>query len=316
MAKKPIPQGLKDIKKHKLFEVNYATQKTISFSQIQLYYQCPRKWALQYRDGHGSTEYSIHMTFGTAIHEAIQHYLTVGYENSFTEADKLNIEEFFKKRFSEGYKKDYQSNNKTHFSNPAEMGEFYEDGVAILNYLKKNKSKYFSKRNWHLVGCEMPLLISPLPRFPNVIYRGYIDLILYNEPTNTYCIYDIKTSTNSWGDKQKRDKVKTSQLRLYKKYFAQQYNIPEDKIDIEFFVVKRKLWENSQYAQSRIQQFKPADGKNSMNYSTKLVEKFIEDCFNLDCSYKDINHAPQPSDQCKWCSFNNRPDLCNKQSIL
>lgn len=315
MASK-IPQKIKEIKKYKVPEVNYAFQKTISFSQIQTYYQCPKKWALQYRDGYGTTDYSIHMTFGTAIHETIQHYLTIGYENSFAEADRMDIESYFQDKFSEGYKKAYKDNNKTHFSNPAEMGEFYEDGVAILNYLKKNKSKYFSKRNWYLVGCEVPLFISPLPRLPNIIYRGYIDLILYNEFTNTYCIYDIKTSTNSWGDKQKKDKIKTSQLRLYKKYFSQQFDVPEDKIDIEFFIVKRKLWENSQYAQSRIQQFKPANGKNSMNYSAKLVEKFIEDCFNDDNSYKNTEHNPQPSEYCKWCAFNDKPDLCNKQLIL
>ena len=63
MASK-IPQKIKEIKKYKVPEVNYAFQKTISFSQIQTYYQCPKKWALQYRDGYETTDYSIHVTSG------------------------------------------------------------------------------------------------------------------------------------------------------------------------------------------------------------------------------------------------------------
>ena len=315
MANK-IPQILKDIKKYKVSEVNYATQKTISFSQIQTYHQCPKKWALQYRDGHGVTDYSIHMTFGTSIHEVIQHYLSTLYERSVKVADELDLNAYFKTRFSENYLKDYKNNKKVHFSDPAEMSEFYEDGVAILDFLKKKKGAYFSKRYWHLVGCEIPLVVSPLPRFSNVMYKGYIDLVLYNENSNKFYIYDIKTSTNSWGDKHKKDKVKTSQLLFYKRFFAQQYNIPIEQISVEFFIVKRKIWEKSEFPQSRIQTFRPSDGKNSMNYSARLVESFIEECFNSASKHKDTDYQPQPSEQCKWCPFNNRSDLCNKQSIL
>jgi hypothetical protein len=38
-----------------------------------------------------------------------------------------------------------------------------------------------------------------------------------------------------------KDELKQFQLILYKKYFAQQFNIPIDDIDIEFFIVKRKV---------------------------------------------------------------------------
>ncbi len=53
-----------------------------------------------------------------------------------------------------------------------------------------------------------------------------------------------------------------------------------------------------------------------MNYSARLVESFIEECFNSAGKHKDTDYQPQPSEQCKWCPFNNRSDLCNKQSIL
>ena len=50
MAKKP--QILKEIQNKELPEVNYAYQKTISYSQMSMYRSCPHKWALQYKEGH------------------------------------------------------------------------------------------------------------------------------------------------------------------------------------------------------------------------------------------------------------------------
>ena len=57
--------------------------------------------------------------------------------------------------------------------------------------------------------------------------------------TETFKIIDIKTSTNGWNDYAKKDENKQFQLLLYKQYFSEQYGIPLDKIEIEFFILKR-----------------------------------------------------------------------------
>ena len=44
---------------------------------------------------------------------------------------------------------------------------------------------------------------------------------------------DIKTSTKGWDDKTKKDETKQLQLVLYKKYYSQQFGVPEDDIEIE-----------------------------------------------------------------------------------
>ena len=80
---------------------------------------------------------------------------------------------------------------------------------------------------------------------------------MYNENTKKFIIIDIKTSTRGWNDKAKKDKSKQHQLVLYKKFFAQQYNVPIDDIDIEFFIVKRKLYESQDFVIKRVQQFRP-----------------------------------------------------------
>jgi hypothetical protein len=254
--KKKIPQVVKQIQKQPLRELNYAFEKAISYSQFSVFAHCPRKWSLQYRDGHYTSESSIHMTFGTAVHETLQHYITTIYNVSGAAADRINLEEYFYDKLGEIYRKDLKSNKNIHFTNPEELNEFYEDGLEIIRYIKKKRNGYFGKRGWHLIGCEIPLMVNPNPQYPNILYKGYLDLVLYHEATNKFKIFDIKTSTRGWGDKEKKDEIKQYQLILYKKFFAQQFNVPIDDIEIEFFIVKRKVWEQSEFPISRIQEFK------------------------------------------------------------
>ena len=308
--KKVIPTIIKEIKQRTFLPIEYAYQKSISFSQLSMFRSCPRKWSLQYKDGHYTSEQSIHMTFGTALHETLQHYITTLYEVSGAEADRIDIETYFEDKMGEIYRKNYEDNKKVHFSNPSELREFYNDGVEILNFIKKKKNNYFSKKGWHLVGCEIPIQLTPNPTYKNIIYKGYLDLVLYHEPTNTFEIIDIKTSKNSWSDKQKKDKIKQSQLILYKIFFAQQFNIPIDSISVKFFIVKRKLYQNIDFPQSRIQIFTPPSGRNSIKSCSDNINDFIKNTFDPTGKYLDIEHQPTPSEHCNWCIFN-KTYLCS-----
>ncbi len=80
------------------------------------------------------------------------------YSSSGAEADRLDLVEIFQEKFMDEYKKQYTSNNKQHFSTAEEMREFFEDGVGILTWLKKKRNKYFSRKGWYLVGCEVPIV--------------------------------------------------------------------------------------------------------------------------------------------------------------
>ena len=235
-----IPSIVKRIQSYTPQEVNYAFQKNISYSQFSIFKECPHKWELLYKDGLQQYTSTIHTVFGTAMHEALQHYITIMFEQSAAEADRFNVEEYFEERFRETYLKEYKSNSSTHFSSSVEMREFFDDGIAIINFFKKKRGQYFSKRGWFLVACELPIVIVPDNKFKNVLYKGYLDLVLYHEPTNTFKIIDFKTSTRGWNDKTKKDEGKQFQLILYKNGFSKQFDIPEDSIEVEFFILKRK----------------------------------------------------------------------------
>jgi hypothetical protein len=309
--KKKIPQIVKEIRAYQPPEINYAYQKNVSYSQFSMYRSCPKKWSLQYKDGIKVFTSTIHTVFGTALHEVLQHYLDVMYEQSGVAADRENLVEMFENALREEYKVQYKKNGNQHFSSAEELREFFEDGIEIIRTFAKKRSQYFNKKGWYLVGCEVPIVVTPNKRYNNVIYQGYLDVVMYHEPTNTFKIIDIKTSTKGWNDKTKKDENKQFQLILYKKFFSEQFGIPVENIDIEFFIVKRKVYDHPDFVIPRIQTFKPASGKVKLNKATKALNEFIEEVFNKD-GYKEKEHEPNASKwNCGFCPFKNNPELCN-----
>ena len=310
MAKK-IPTIVKRIRNFNPEKINYGYQNHISYSQLSMFRSCPHKWALQYKDGHKTFSPSIHTVFGTAFHETLQHYLDVMYEKSGAAADRENIEELLENNLREEYANQYKKNNSQHFSNGEEIREFYDDGVEILKFIKKKRSAYFSKKGWHLIGCEIPISITPNNTYRNVIFQGYLDVVLYHEPTNTFKIIDIKTSTRGWNAKVKKDEEKHFQLILYKKFFSEQFGIPEKDIDIEFLITRRKVYLDGEYPQKRIQEFKPASGRNKLAKATRVLNEFITTVFDKD-GYKEKDYYPQPSKwNCTFCPFKENQKLCS-----
>ena len=245
------------------------------------------------------------------MHEAIQHYLDVMYDKSATAADNIDLDEYFNEVYVKEYKKALKTNNNEHFSSAVEMREFYDDGITILNYFKSKRGAYFSKRKTHLVGCELPILIPPNPAFQNTLYMGYLDVVLYNENTDKFTIIDLKTSTRGWKDKDKKDEEKQYQLLLYKEFFSKQYNIPIENIEIEFLILKRKLYENLDFAQKRIQSFKPAAGKIKLSRANRAINGFINECFTTTGEYKERSFDKNPSKwNCGFCPFKEDAELC------
>ena len=50
---------------------------------------------------------------------------------------EIDLKEDFQGRYISEYEVQYKKNNDSHFSDAVEMREFFEDGVAILEWFKK-----------------------------------------------------------------------------------------------------------------------------------------------------------------------------------
>ena len=122
-----------------------------------------------------------------------------------------------------------------------------------------------------------------------------------------------------WNKYQKADKVKTSQLVLYKKYFSEQYGFDVENMDIKYMIVKRKLIEGAMFPQKRITEFMPASGKPTRNKLANSIQSFVELNFNTDGSYRDKEFtavAGKNNKNCKYCEFKDQYELCPKENRI
>ena len=280
-------------------------KKTISYSQINMYKGCPKQWKLTYLDGIKEFTPNMFLVFGTAMHEVIQTYLETMYKTTAVKANSLELNKMLSDTMKSEYKNRVEEFGK-HFSCKEEMAEFYSDGVEILDYFIKKRGAYFSKKNTELVGIEMPILCE-VDGNEKLMVMGFADIVM--KEGDRIKIYDIKTSIYGW--KAKKKKGEGDQLRIYKRYFSKQYGVPEENIDIEYFIVKRKLYQNIDFPQKRIQIYNPPAGKPSMNKTKKLMESFISNAFTKDGKRNKEGSYPAYKTGCTYCAFKTRHDLCN-----
>ena len=276
--------------------------KRISYSQYNQWVTCPYKWKLNYIDKLSEFTDSIHTLFGTSMHEVLQTYLTVMYNDTIKTADALPMKKMLLHRMKTNYTQIMERNGGEVFCEQSDMEEFYNHGLLILEWFKKKRGMYFSKKGYELVGIETPINYD----LPNDIkFIGYIDVLLYDKVRDRYKIIDIKTSTMGWNKYQKADKNKTDQLLLYKQFYGAQHDIPLDKIDVEYFIVKRKLYEKVDFPQRRVQTFSPANGKPSINKVVNNLNQFLQESF-IDGEYNmEHTYIKRPSKKnCRFCEFN------------
>ena len=274
---------------------------------MSMYGDCPLRWKLNYVDKLSISESNIHLIFGTAMHEVLQTYLEVMYNDSAKNADLLPLEEMLRDKLIEQFKVAEQEDGKPPCTKQ-EIGEFFKDGCDIIDFFRKRRGDYFQKRNYELIGCEVPINVD-LKK--NIKMVGYLDIVLKHKPTDTIMIMDIKTSTKGWNKWMKKDENKTQQLLLYKQFYSKQYNHPVDKIDVEYFIVKRKLWENVDFPQKRVQKFSPASGKVSMNKVARRLDTFLNEAFTDNGEHnKDMKATPSKK-SCRFCEFN-QTEYCSE----
>lgn len=306
--KKSIPTKVAKVLEYKPPSIDYKTQKSVSFSQFSQYSTCKHQWALNYV--HSLQEYSpsIHTVFGTAFHETVQSWLQVLYNKTIKKAEELDLDQILLEQMRSVYKKEKGNINNKDFTTADEMKEFYQDGRAILKHLASKRGLYFSKKGVYLAGIEVPLVVELRE---NVYFKGFIDIVLYDQDLDKFTLIDLKTSTRGWNSYQKKDEIKTSQLLLYKHFFSQTFEVPLSNIDVEFMVVRRKLNEDLEFVPKRVQRVSPASGKIKMGKITSLLNEFVQNVFDEQGSYIDKAYTPNPSKStCMFCPFKKNKNLC------
>ena len=285
----------------------------VSFSQYSMWSSCPHQYKLNYIDKLGESSSNIHTIFGTAMHETIQHYLSVMYGVSKKQADEINMDKLLLEKMREAYKGEADKMSEGTPCTQIQLEEFYGDGRRILAWLDKHMHKFYSKSGFELVGIEIPLNATIKE---GVHFIGFIDIVLRDIAENSIIIIDLKTSTMGWNQYQKADKMKNSQILLYKKYYSELFSIPLQKIRVEYQILRRKLPEDSAFPVPHVSKHIPAHGSPSVTKVYDEFMEFINTVFDNEGKFKDIEFPKVPGaakKNCKFCEFGNR-GICDKKA--
>ena len=162
----------------------------ISWSQVQIYTQCPFKWKLNNIDKNRKFTDSIYTVYGKAVHEVLQHYLTTMYEKSIKEADEIDMPNMLVDKVKDFYSEAVKNAEGEHFSTQSQLTEFCIQGAKALDWFKKHRGDYFAKKNWELLGIEVPID----DKYKSVGILGYIDVLMRNTKTGKIKVIDLKLS--------------------------------------------------------------------------------------------------------------------------
>ena len=276
----------------------------VSFSQYSTFSTCPRMYKHQYIDKLGESSANIHTIFGTAMHEVIQHYLSVFYGVSKKQANELNLDKMLLEKLRTEFVTEKEKMSEGAPCTQLELEEFFGDGRRILEWFIKHIEKLYTKTGYELVGIEIPLNYEIKP---GVHFIAFVDIVLREIGSGEVVIIDLKTSTSGWNKYQKEDKIKNAQILIYKKFYSDLFGVPMTNIKVEFQIMKRKLPEEAPYPIPRISKHIPANGKPSVMKAYDEFMEFINIVFDENGDRRlDIEYAKTPGKNkknCKYCEF-------------
>ena len=251
--------------------------KHISYSEIKNWGKCPFYHKLVYIDKLKFFEGNLYTAFGTAMHFACE----TAHEKEVSETiDKFHM------KFQEEVEKleEYDKGLRE---------EMKKDGNKILHHVKKGLIDYFG--DFEVLSVEEPLYECVWRSEEPLNFKGFIDMVI--SANGRIHIIDWKTSTRSWSERQRENKLTKYQLMYYKYYYSQKYGINPDDISVHFGLLTRKTGEKN-----RIELFEiESDRKKiseSLNYLDKFIynvkrERFIKNRLSCTyCEFKDTDHCP------------------------
>ena len=231
-------------------------KKHISYSELKTWDECAYKHKIIYIDESKKFLGNEHTAFGTAVHEVCEKSVLGEIDRNF---DTLN--DCFNAKFLEEIKKLTENNVEL---NKKLIKDMRSQAYTLLPYIIPSLKEYFG--NYEVVSAEEQLYESIEDQ--NKKYKGYIDLVI-KTTDGEYHIIDWKTCSWGWDSRRKVDKMTTYQLAFYKHFFSKKHNIPLDKIETHFALLKRTAKKN------KVEIFRSSSGQKKIENSLKLLNKAV-----------------------------------------
>jgi hypothetical protein len=246
-------------------------KKHISFSEVRIWKECSWKHKLTYIDKVAPFETSVHLEYGTIIHDALEHFL---------KTRELKIEEV-KQKIKESWQNnqfDLEDNiSKRQLIAESQGWKYTHDYIdswltwsetALLGISGFMDSNY---PDWEFISAEEQLYEKIDDK---ISFKGFIDgIIKYKKgKKDKYVIIDWKTAgPRGWSRDKKQDIKVTAQLMLYKYYWGAKNNIEYRDIACNFVLVRRGI----KSANKVCQIVQVSAGEKSMGKANKMVKNMI-----------------------------------------
>ena len=210
----------------------------VSFSEWGSWNECQWRWFRDYREGRRAPIYSVHLTFGTCIHSALEKIKPPA--GSLKEGEGPNVEQIiadFEVSFRKRYKKVRPKDPKA--LNDEEIDVLVESGKRILRSIDECDEI----REAEVLFTEYPLIIK-MDRTDDVEikFKGFIDVVIRTKDKrgrSILYICDYKTCSWGWNREKKTDPNLLAQLRLYKHFFSKKFKLDPKNVRTAFVLLKK-----------------------------------------------------------------------------
>jgi len=221
------------------------TQKFhISYSELSDWYECSYRHKLKHVEKIDLDGPSIHTTFGSVLHDALEQYVKTGKTPSTDETVKKLKAGIAELMFTEN----------------AVTAEEAQEFIDVVEPILEQAPKWLDEEfpGWKLVSAE-EMLFEPIEGQKNKHFKGYIDLVIKVPKKKkgkgtrlsgikgevvagewVYWIIDWKTTNWGWRAEQKRSFQKHMQLIFYKHFWCAKHGIDLKEVRCGFAFLRRR----------------------------------------------------------------------------
>ena len=259
-------------------EKDRATLPTYSHSKLEVFENCPYRYALQYEQGKRSSETTLALELGTICHRVYEiasqmwkngliNYEDLKFLLEYGDTDEKisGIKDLSKKYFEEWYEPD--SEGHTYKWKMDQFDKGLHEYISGFNY--NGWIPFKEEYDFEFVFND------------RAIIHGFIDAILINTEGDLKCI-DYKTSKKLFPD----SKIPTSQqFGIYCMGMLNAFGKLPVQCDYKFILLNQE------------------QNALTSGFGKRIVKRLNSVMNKIDKYKKEDIYAPAPSPLCHWCSY-------------
>ena len=248
----------------------------ISYSELKMWAECPRKHKLVYIDKEKGFTGNEYTAFGSSLHALCENAI----QDLIQERD---YDDFFDEHFD----RELDKLGPTHERREDLITEMRTQAKVLSPQILPTVREKFG--SFKVISVEEKLYEKIMNfSLDNLVFKGYIDLVIKTDD-GKYHVIDWKTCSWGWDREKRNSKLITYQLTLYKKFFCQKHNIDPDLVETHFALLKRTAKKDN------VEIFRVTSGKRKTTSATELLHKAL---ININRKNYIKNRL-----SCKGCEF-------------